>query len=591
MKELAEYSHEGLALVRKGDFTIISCNSVFRGLTSSSNPTESTAPLLSDLLPPDRLLELKNEFASGKQRWAWEYNFKPAKGRPIPLRMIVEIPKDGSSEDILVVRLTDESENMKKDLLMKSVGSMLDVNKKRIEESKKNFKSMLDRLPQGFLTFDSHGMIGQDCSARVDSIFDEAVAGRLITEVLPISPSDSELIPLVFSGATPSVCLEALPKEFHVGGKILEASFTPIIEDDKVAAVMVALADVTDYRALREALDRNTRIAKTLYTILSAKREFIETLNLIDSLSDSIDNSLEIRRKVHTLKGEFSFLDCQELAQLCHRWESEWHSGEYTPESGKTFICEIQESVDAFLREHEDILKIHRGQGVSDITLEGERLLDLYHRIKSSPVHDIRKGEILESIEQLLSPKLEEALGWLQKSWVDALSAGSKPSSSIAWQTSLRVFPRPYRELFKTFIHIVRNAAAHGIEAPEERAALGKPPAGSFSISASLEDGTYRICFTDDGRGIDGNAILEAAQRKGIKPDRLIGDNKALQLIFEPEFSSQDETDEISGRGLGLHIVQHEVKALGGTIEVHSKIGKGTTFTVMFPKLPIPTTF
>jgi PAS domain-containing protein len=587
MKELAEYSREGLALVRRDDLAIVSRNVAFSQLTSI--PTETVTPTLSDLLSAERLVDLKSRLAAGELRWSCEYNFKPVKGRPIPVKFVVEDPKDDSSGELLVVRITDESEAVKKDLLMKSVGSMLDINKKRVEESKKNFKSMLDRLPQGFLTFDSQGTIGQDCSARVEDIFGETVAGRPITEVLPIPPSGAELIPLVFSSDNPSVFVDILPREFQVSGKILEASFTPIIEDDRVSSVMVALADVTDYRTLREALDRNTQIAKTLYTILSAKQDFIDTLNLVDSLNDLVGSPLEMRRQVHTLKGAFSFLDCPDLAHLCHRWETEWHAGEYTPESGKALICAIQERVDAFLKEHEGILKIHRGQGVSDITLEGDRLLDLYHRIRSSPVHDIHKDEILESIEQLLSPQLEETLGSLQKIWVDALSKGSKPPSSIVWQTSLRVFPRPYRELFKTFLHIVRNAAAHGIEGPEERTALGKPSAGCLSVSASLEDGIYRITFSDDGRGIEPKAILEAAQRQGIDTNNFVSERDALQLIFEPEFSSQEEIDEISGRGLGLHIVQHEAQALGGKVEVHSKIGKGTTITVAFPKLPIPT--
>lgn len=325
MKELAEYSREGLALVRRHDLLIVSQNFAFRQL--SSIPAENASPTLADVLPADRLLDLKNKFSAGEQRWALDYSFKPTKGRPVPVKCLVEYPKDDSSGDLLVVRITDESETVKKDLLMKSVGSMLDINKKRVEESKKNFKSMLDRLPQGFLTFDSQGTIGQDCSARVEDIFDEAVAGRLITEVLPIPPSGIELIPLVFSSDNPSVFVDLLPREFQVGGKILEASFTPIIEDDRVSAVMVALADVTDYRALREALDRNTQIAKTLYTILSAKRDFIDTLNLVDSLNDLTTSPLEMRRQVHTLKGAFSFLDCPDLAQLCHHWETEWHSG------------------------------------------------------------------------------------------------------------------------------------------------------------------------------------------------------------------------------------------------------------------------
>lgn len=586
MKELSDYSHEGLALVRRADLAIIAKNSTFKKLTPNSG--KESQHTLSDIVPTEQLLEVKSELAAGRQGWEYFHNIKPAKGRPIPVRFMIEVPQDDPTAEFLVVRITDERENLKRDLLMKSVGEMLDFNKKRIEESKKNFKTMLDRLPQGFFTVNSQGTIGQDCSARVESIFGKSVVDLTITEVLPISSSEFELFHLIFSEPNPSVYVDLLPREFRLQDKILEASFTPLVEDDRVTAIMAALTDVTDYRALREALDRNTQIAKTLITILSAKRDFIETLNLVDSLVDSVDSPLEMKLKVHTLKGTFSFLACTDLAQLCHRWETEWHTVGYTADSGNALISAIQEGVDQFLEEHEEILKIHRGKGVSDITLESERLLELYDRIRSSPVDDLRKDEILESIESLLSSKLQETLGWLEKSWADSLSKCSKPVSPIVWNTSLSLFPSSYKELFATFLHIARNAAAHGIESPEERIASGKPPAGRFSISAWLEGNNYRIVFSDDGRGINAEAIVQSAYRRGIITDPTLSGEDALQLIFQPDFSIQDTTNELSGRGFGLHAVQHEVNALGGTIEVDSQLGSGTSLTITLPKLPLP---
>jgi two-component system chemotaxis sensor kinase CheA len=585
MRDLAQFSSEGLALVRRADLELVSWNPLFLDLTSQGET--SGTPTLSSILPANLLADLIATLDAGTRSWTRECAVKAKKGRPIPVRFNIEANENNSPDGLLVVRVTNETENKKRDLLMKSVGDMLDFNRKKIEDSKKNFKAMLDRLPQAFLTFDSEGVISQDCSARVEAIFGTGVPGREITELLPFQPTDMELLPLIFNGKGGRVLLDAWPREFHVAGKILEVAFTPIIEDQKMAMVMCAIADVTEYRSLREALDNNTKIAKTLYAILSSKGEFTDALDLVDSLRGSVEDPMEIRSRVHTLKGTFSFLECQDLAQLCHRWETEWRDKGYTSDSGRAFINSMQTEIDSFLAKHQGILKIHRGRGRFEITLEGERLLELYHRIQSSPLNDLSKVEILGSVETLLSPTIEETLGWLQKSWSEALSTSSKPDSQIVWQGSARIFPRPYKELFKSFVHIVRNAAAHGIESPDERLTSGKPAAGCLTISATLAGGSYTMSFTDDGGGIDSAKIREVANQRGLAVDPNLGAQALLKLIFEPEFSIQEDADSVSGRGLGLYIVQHEAKALNGDVQVHSQPGAGTTFTVTFPRLPI----
>jgi two-component system chemotaxis sensor kinase CheA len=585
VKELLEYSKEGLALVAVDTLAICSANWAFYFLTGSA--PDSIGANLSDTLPLNLSTEIGAHFRAHKDAWSQEATLKPRSGRPIPVRISAELVDDADASLVLLIRIIDISELKKQDLLMKSVGSMLSLNEKRIAEAQRNFKSMLDLLPQGFLHIDSEGIIHQDHSIRVESIFDEPVAGRQISVLLGFSADEASLLSNVFSGQNPQVCLDALPHELRRGDKTLEIAYTPIIEDGVIASVMLAIHDVTEARTLREALERNSRLAKTLYAILSARSEFIELLELVDSLENSLDEPMEIRRVVHTLKGGFSFLECDELADLCHASESAWKSRGYTDASGREFISSIREAIETFLKKHDGILRIRRGETGHEIILERDRLLDLYRSIRSSPIQETSKTELLELIESLLSPKLEESLNWLQKVWVDTLSKTSKPESDIYWEGSVGIFPKPYQNLFRTFVHIVRNAAAHGIESPDERVKLGKSPAGRLTISASLRDTTYRICFTDDGGGIQPGKIIQAAQKRGKGFNARLDDREIIQMVFDPDFSTAGELGDVAGLGLGLYIVRHEAILLGGTAEVSSELGTGTTITVTFPKQPV----
>ncbi|MEY4669164.1 MAG: hypothetical protein RL518_1863 [Pseudomonadota bacterium] len=582
MKQLAEYSSEGLALVSRNDWTILSCNHSFHEFTGGRG--EGGRPRLSDCLPPEIMSALSEHFAGRSDAWIQEHTLRFSTGRPFPARIAVEVSEDQDKDRILVLRISDISEIKKKDLLTHSVADMLNSNKKRIEEAKRNFKSMLDLLPQGFLQFDPQGIINRDHSIEAEKIFKEPVAGRHIAEVLGLSAEEAELVALVFEGPSAKMCLDALPHELQRGDRTLEVAYTPIVQDEKIVGVMTAVHDVTESRALRKALDEKTRIAKTLHAVLSAKTEFIEMIDFIDLIESSLRDPMAVRRGVHTLKGGFSFLECHDLAKVCHRWESDWRAGEYTEASGREFVSAIRSELDAFLKKHNGILRIRKGKVGYEIILEGDRLVELYRLIRSSPIQEKSKSDILESLEALMSPKLEETLGWLQMAWEDSLAKTAKPTSQISWDAAVPVFPMPYRDLFKAFVHIVRNAAAHGIESPEQRASAGKPRAGHLTISASVSNDMYRICFTDDGRGIEPSKIIEFARKRGVTVAPDMSAHEAMQLIFEPDVSSKEEADDLAGRGLGLHIVRHEANLLNGSAEVTSQPGKGTTVTITFPK-------
>lgn len=137
-------------------------------------------------------------------------------------------------------------------------------------------------------------------------------------------------------------------------------------------------------------------------------------------------------------------------------------------------------------------------------------------------------------------------------------------------------------ELGEPLIHLIRNAADHGIEMPEDRQKIGKDPAGLIHISAYQEGNRVVLTVRDDGKGLNPQAIKESAERKGIVTTGL-SDIELQHLIFHPGFSTAKEVTGISGRGVGMDAVQQKIHSLGGTVEIISAVNQGTTFKINLP--------
>ncbi len=133
-------------------------------------------------------------------------------------------------------------------------------------------------------------------------------------------------------------------------------------------------------------------------------------------------------------------------------------------------------------------------------------------------------------------------------------------------------------------VHLLRNAVDHGIETPEERLSAGKPERGRIRLAAHREHGFVFITVEDDGRGIDVEKLKRKAVEKGLIPENAkMRDEDALKLIFIPGFSTSDRVTEISGRGVGMDVVKTRVESLGGSVEVYSEKGKGTSVVLKLP--------
>jgi len=133
-------------------------------------------------------------------------------------------------------------------------------------------------------------------------------------------------------------------------------------------------------------------------------------------------------------------------------------------------------------------------------------------------------------------------------------------------------------------VHLVRNAADHGLEQTAERIRKGKPPAGTITMKAQHAGAFVRISVSDDGEGLDREKILQKAIDRGlVTPETRLTDEEIDQLIFKPGFSTADVVSSVSGRGVGLDVVKTAIDQLGGILAVHSQKGNGTEFNLDIP--------
>ncbi|MDD7794641.1 chemotaxis protein CheA [Clostridium sp. 'White wine YQ'] len=137
-------------------------------------------------------------------------------------------------------------------------------------------------------------------------------------------------------------------------------------------------------------------------------------------------------------------------------------------------------------------------------------------------------------------------------------------------------------EIGEPLIHLLRNAADHGVESKEERIAKGKNPVGTVRLVAYQEGTKAVIKVEDDGAGIDPAKIKAKAERVGINTEGMNEDD-IKNLIFAQGFSTNEVVTDISGRGVGMDVVKTKISALGGTVEVVSEIGKGSAFIIKLP--------
>ncbi len=223
----------------------------------------------------------------------------------------------------------------------------------------------------------------------------------------------------------------------------------------------------------------------------------------------------------------------------------------------------------------------------------------------------IARGRLARAIASHVDPELDEA-GATVANLVGVLQDDILDSRMVpVWQVFDR-FPRVVRDAARTLgkeiefviegreieldralleqigeplVHLLRNAVDHGIESAAARREKGKPAAGRLVLGASRDRSAVVIRVTDDGRGIDRREILRRARADGSVDDEKtdLTDDEVLRLIARPGFSTAEQVTNLSGRGVGVDAVVSRIRALGGSVELRSEPGRGTTIALRLP--------
>ena len=194
------------------------------------------------------------------------------------------------------------------------------------------------------------------------------------------------------------------------------------------------------------------------------------------------------------------------------------------------------------------------------------------------------QAEIQESLMRTRLVPFSRLLPRLQRIVRQTASTLNRPTELIVNNTEGELDRSILEKLVAPFEHMLRNAIDHGIEDREQRLQAKKPETGHIALDIGRQGTDIVVTFSDDGKGIDVNRIKDKAIQTGLMTkEQKLEHEEILQFIFHPGFSTAAQVTQISGRGVGLDVVQSDIKALGGHVSVNSVLGKGTTFTIRVP--------
>ncbi|MGL4728064.1 MAG: chemotaxis protein CheW [Bosea sp. (in: a-proteobacteria)] len=229
---------------------------------------------------------------------------------------------------------------------------------------------------------------------------------------------------------------------------------------------------------------------------------------------------------------------------------------------------------------------------VSELVLTRNQLLEIARRSEDSgykvPLQRLSHitAELQDGVMKTRMQPIGNAWGKLPRIVRD-LSAELGKKIDLVQSGSDTELDRQVLELIKDpLTHMVRNSADHGIEAPAERRAAGKPDMGTIHLSAFHEGGSITIEIKDDGRGLNMPRIREKVIEKGLATEAEVErmpEHQLARFIFHPGFSTAAAITAVSGRGVGMDVVKSNIDAIGGVIDVATKSGEGTTLTIKIP--------
>ena len=513
--------------------------------------------------------------------------------------------------------------------------SALDDTHKTIEAREREMRLIMDTIPAGLLSLDENYCVNPEYSKsakRLLSAGNAEIKGRPFTGLLGLSGAREneglklrEYLDIVRQELAPASTLAELNPfdEFKRGSENgddqwLRISYFLIHRGGgKTHHLLTVLEDITDEKTLEFEVAKSHKENLQLKAIAEDPdlfREFlIETrqiLKNIGALSEKLSPAgrdlssvHEIFRGVHTIKGVAGSFGLFQVAEVAGEFEDRLETLRNAATLSEQDIGEMKASMVRLNGSFSEVAEgakrilgddLDSGSGIF-LRISLDELKKYMNDIRAMAIDETLKDrmigrikeEILSRLKNLISVPARRGLARSLKIVPGLIERlGKKIRFDFEGQETA-IDCEIAHELNTPLIHLLRNACDHGIELPEERVEKGKPEEGVVSLSVGHNNGTLQISLSDDGTGLNEEKIRSVALKKGIiSPDelRLLTGERVFGLIFRPGFSTMEKVSEVSGRGVGMDAVLQSVRGkLKGEIEVDSRPGAGTRFTIRIP--------
>jgi HPt (histidine-containing phosphotransfer) domain-containing protein/HAMP domain-containing protein len=442
---------------------------------------------------------------------------------------------------------------------------------------------ILDNAHDGMLSVDLNGLISSERSAAVDRWFGTPRVGATLPGYLGAENATlaaelelsfdelrADIMPL-------ELILDQFPRRLVQGGLHFQFEYQPIVEDGRLSRLLVIISDVTSEIENRraEALQEETvRIFQACQRDQAGFLDFfVNAREIAQLLSTSAGcSSEEISRAIHTLKGNCALFGVFSLSSLCHEIEDRMaENGAILADSDVALLTSAWEELSRTVTQ---IVGDHRSDRL-------EVADDEYAAIVDAIAHGVPRREILVAIASWkLEPTARRLHRFAERARELARRLGKDLEVSVE-PNNLRLCAETWGPVWAALSHVIRNSIDHGIEPADLRQETGKSSVGHLRITTRLAAHQVWLEVTDDGRGIAWERVAAAATAKGL-PHETRAD--LVEALFADGVSTATSVTEISGRGVGMSAMRAACRALGGSIDIDSEPGRGTTIRCRFPE-------
>lgn len=452
----------------------------------------------------------------------------------------------------------------------------------QLDGRNREMRTVMDHVEQGLVTLDLTGAMGDERSRALESWFGPASSGQHFAPYIRVHDSNfADNFTLGFSEVTDGfmpleVTVDQLPRKISLGDRSIQVEYLPILKDGELAQLLVVMSDNTAELARVRAEAEQQELANIIDQVTQDKQGFVdffeESSKIVQLLTvDPVGDTVVDARMLHTLKGNAGLVGLLGFAELCHTLEDNTAEARGFSMADRTLLANRWQSV---------ACKVHAIVG------EGRKHLVEIPRSKLADLATILRGGVggplpADLVERWALDPVEARLARLGEYAVSLAQRSGKPKLEVRVSADgLHVDGDAWAPIWGTAVHLVRNAVDHGIESPEVRQLANKPAAGTLTLAARTTGEEFIVSLTDDGAGIDWDAVRECGVALGL-PIKTREDLE--RALFVDGLTTRDAVSETSGRGVGLSALKLEVERHEGRVYVSSTRGIGTLWELRFP--------